>query len=84
MNDHPRFPYGTCACGGPAAQEVTRAGQRMRLCTRCVEPSDWAVLTLTNPYDDVKVFAAHDHAGAILLATRMIEARHLFDQWMRA
>lgn len=74
-----KFPYGTCECDGssccggtgPAAFEVTRNDQRMKVCTRCDLSSDQDKKLLVKGSDDAETFMRFDPLGAFVIMGMM-------------
>jgi hypothetical protein len=79
----PRFPYGPCACHGPAAYSVVRAGKPVRVCTRCVHPTDLGRCLLVCPTDSLEPFFLHDPRGALCLLHMLTERMGRSQTWGR-
>ena len=65
MSAAERYPHGECECRqwcqcqrndpGPAAEEITRDGKRLRVCTRCKLTGDTDRVWLVTKAGDIEV-----------------------------
>ncbi len=76
MSADNRYPHGECECRqgcqcqgvpGPAAEEITRDGKRLRVCTRCTLPEDTDRVWLVTKDSPADVFMNYDTLGFFVI-----------------
>lgn len=79
MSKYSTWPHGLCECrehcdccleAGPAALQVTRRGDLLKVCTRCVLTEDVDRKVLLEEEDNIVPLFAYDALGLVVLALR--------------
>lgn len=79
-----RYPHGECECRqgcqcagipGPAAEEITRNGKRMKVCTRCTLTGDVDRVWLVTEDTPGDVFRNYDPLGFFCILGHLQEKR---------
>jgi hypothetical protein len=84
MTQEERYPHGECECRqgcscqgipGPAAEEITRNGKRLKVCTRCTLTGDTDREWLVTEASPLEPFRSWDALGLFCIVGHLQQSR---------